>query len=286
MHKNGNPRLGWGLWVMIKIGVFSVLGTVLLIYAPWSSTYAGFNGQAGQTLRHDAAKRPEILSTWQTRNFAMMNRKFETARTDFPVEMVKAIAWYESEWRQTDVQGRPLVNGTVVRRAGNKRKTYDVGIMQINEDSHCLDASLWDLEKIKIDPIYNIEAGIRMLEKKREYIRYLRRRKDWLRIEAKYDLANHSELDMTLKAYNGFRRSWIYPEKIYSLILEKPWEKAMVRQMKQGRNTTRYFILRNQGVPLAASRAAEVFLSPSFVAGSVSGYSEGYKMIRILEENK
>ena len=104
--------------------------------------------------------------------------------------------------------------------------------MQINEASNCLNYEQWDYVRIQYDPEYNLQAGIAVLEKKQEYVRYLKRKKNWRRIERRYRLRGRSELEITLKAYNGFQSSWEYLDKINKTMAEKPWEQAMVRQME------------------------------------------------------
>jgi hypothetical protein len=76
------------------------------------------------------------------------------AKYDIPAVILKAIAWQESNWRQFDANGNPLVS-------------YDggIGIMQLTNQTR------FDQARLKTDIRYNIEAGAQVLLEKRALTR-------------------------------------------------------------------------------------------------------------------
>lgn len=175
------------------------------------------------------------LRIWRDRDFVAMNSRFEALNTTFPKDLIKAIAWVESEWNHLNPAGR--VFHTVnyhAKAAGGWRTSRDWGLMQINERMDSLNRREWNLERIKADPEYNLQAGLAVLESKQAYVKSLKRRRNWKAIEARYRLKGHSDLEIALKAYNGFQPSWSYLYRIKAALAEKPWEKAMLQQVLDG----------------------------------------------------
>ncbi|NGQ94775.1 SH3 domain-containing protein [Brevibacillus sp. SYP-B805] len=76
------------------------------------------------------------------------------AKYNIPAVILKAIAWQESNWRQFDANGKPLIS-------------YDggIGIMQLTNQTR------FDQARLKTDIRYNIEAGAQVLLEKRALTR-------------------------------------------------------------------------------------------------------------------
>ena len=182
-------------------------------------------------------KRTGAGRIWRDKDYVAINQRIEALNTTFPKELIKAIAWCESEWSHVDERGQPFITvnykGRVLHN-GHRAISLDWGIMQINEKLDSLDRRIWDLERIKNDPEYNLRAGVAILESKREYVRHLRKLKNWRQIEARYHLQGHDEVEITLKAYNGFQPSWAYLNRIQTALHEHPWEKAILQQLAKG----------------------------------------------------
>ncbi|NTV51970.1 MAG: lytic transglycosylase domain-containing protein [Candidatus Firestonebacteria bacterium] len=223
-----------GLWRLLF--VFSALAVVFLDTASFDAPLAGLWTKTDNAVSVQSA---ENLGPWIAKDYAALNRKFDALETSFPKDLIKAIAWCESGWSHVDQNGRLFVTVNRQRPLGNsvqKRISLDYGVMQINERMESLDRRTWDWELIKNDPEYNLRAGVAVLESKVAYIHALKHRANWKVLEARYRLQGHDNLDLVLKAYNGFQPSWAYPRRIRAALRAKPWEKAMLRQFFQEAN--------------------------------------------------
>lgn len=138
-----------------------------------------------------------------------INDYIETLDTPFPKELVKAIAWGESEWKQFN-------------KADSL--TGDWGVMQINEKTIALYHGKNQAFRIKNDTKYNIKFGVKILQDKYKYVLALKHQKNWAQLEKTYRLKNMETLDMTILAYNGFRSNHCYVRYIKKIMEEKPWE--------------------------------------------------------------
>jgi len=234
-----NAKTGYPIWikaVMVNIAILLMAGGILLLDSQPAQTNAlVFPLQLNRFFsRHQSAGKADG-SIWKKKDYVAINQRFEAIYTDFPKDLIKAIAWCESEWSHVDYQGNVFYTVNYHRRwteAGLQTSTsLDWGIMQINEKLESLDRRIWDLERIKSDPEYNLRAGVAILESKREYVRHLRRQKNWPDIEARYNLKGYGEMEIILKAYNGFQPSWKYLHRVHAALVKKPWEKAMLRQL-------------------------------------------------------
>ncbi|WP_138419872.1 S-layer homology domain-containing protein [Aquibacillus sediminis] len=78
---------------------------------------------------------------------------------DVPPEIVKAIAWQESRWRQFDSDGNPLLNAS---------EDGGIGIMQVTLSDSYFDDNPEEKDKLSYDIDYNIEIGIDILLEKWE----------------------------------------------------------------------------------------------------------------------
>ncbi len=172
------------------------------------------------------------LTIWQERDYLAMNRVFESVQGEYDPEVLKAIAWVESRWRHVRPEGAIFVTANYKWEQGRRTASLDWGWMQINERLESLNTREWDLERIKHDPEYNLRAAVATLESKRRYLQRLRRKANWPALEAKYRLKGHSDLDLLLKAYNGFQPSWAYVNRVRAALAEKPWERAMLAQLR------------------------------------------------------
>ncbi|MBN1596211.1 transglycosylase SLT domain-containing protein [candidate division FCPU426 bacterium] len=238
-----DKKHAWWLKIIVVKTTAVVLFTVILLFdVPSLRVSAAILGnRPGWWLRMQP--RTDSVRIWRELDYVAINRHFESLKTPFPQEMIKAIAWCESEWRHFDEYGQSYVSVNIkylapasapagMKTGRIKNVTYDLGLMQINEKSNSLDPCTWDLVRIKNDPEYNLQAGVRVLEKKRAYVRYLQKKKNWPEIERRYHLRGRSELEITLKAYNGFRTSWNYVNRIQNLMAERPWEQAMLKELE------------------------------------------------------
>lgn len=133
--------------------------------------------------------------------------------TRFSPELVKAIAWHESNWRQFDKRGNPTFSGK------------DWGIMRINERT--ARKSRMDLKRIKTDWRYNVRCGVQILETKYRQVPALQKQKNWARICRENDLEGVDQLHIALKLYNGMQPDWTYVWAVAKARCEKPWIKMI-----------------------------------------------------------
>jgi hypothetical protein len=233
MFKKFSRSSVWIKIIWVKLAILAGAGALLLGDSlSVQSSVSNFLGKINSSFAEGTSSLTGGPDIWKAKDYLAINRRFEALDTAFPKDVVKAIAWCESEWSQMDENGNPFVTANYRWNGSRRLKTsHDWGIMQINEKMESLDDGSWDLERIKMDPEYNLRAGVAILENKRHYVRFLRRQKYWRQLEARYHLKGHSELEITLKAYNGFQPSWSYLYRIQAAMSEKPWEKAMWIQL-------------------------------------------------------
>lgn len=222
------PRVFWS-----SLPVLAILGTVwfgstLLSSDADARTWSGL----GKWFGLGPEPRTIDLTIWKDRDYLAMNRVFESVSGGYDPEVLKAIAWVESRWRHVGPEGSIFVTPNYKWEKGRRTASLDWGWMQINERLESLNTQEWDLERIKHDPEYNLRAAVATLESKRRYLQHLRRKKNWPALEARYRLKGHSDLDLLLKAYNGFQPSWAYVNRVRATLVEKPWERAMLAQIR------------------------------------------------------
>ena len=82
-----------------------------------------------------------------------------SARRRIPIEILAGIAEKESNWRQFNARGRPLIG-----------QTGDLGIMQVNPGT--ARQYRLDLERLKTDWKYNIDKAVDILDDKFETAHY------------------------------------------------------------------------------------------------------------------
>ncbi len=165
------------------------------------------------------------------------NQLFENIASPFPIDLIKAIAWNESRWHHFRKDGSivacPNYKKDAARRPLTDRYTgkllidsVDWGIMQINDRYSTLDMKIWDFNRIKSNPPYNIQAGIAVLQNKLKLVRRMKKLKNWKKIEAYYNLKGYSDLVIAVKAYNGLQYSPIYINRLIKTLHQKPWLRA------------------------------------------------------------
>lgn len=165
------------------------------------------------------------------------NQLFENMASPFPIDLIKAIAWNESRWKHFRKDGSivacPNYKKDAARRPRLDRYTgkplidsVDWGIMQINDKYSTLDTKIWNFNRIKSDPPYNIQAGVAVLQNKLKLVRRMKKLKNWKQIEAYYNLTGYSDLVIAVKAYNGLQYSPIYINRLIKTLQQKPWLRA------------------------------------------------------------
>ncbi len=177
------------------------------------------------------APAPGITTKDTVPDYLSINHFIDHAPTLLPKNLIKAIAWCESQWKHYNGQGEPLMGINLVNGPWGNDYSYDWGLMQINDGTVCLDPRVWDFHKIKNDQEYNILAGIAVLEQKKDYIEFLKHRPNWGQVVRRYHLEGRDEMDILIKAYNGFQPSWAYVNHVRTLMRERPWEKMMAAQL-------------------------------------------------------
>ncbi|WP_417898866.1 cell wall-binding repeat-containing protein [Bacillus haimaensis] len=135
----------------------------------------------------------------------------EALKAGIPPEIIKAIAWQESSWRQYRTNDDP--NGTWEK--GDPIVSFDggIGIMQITEPNMTADRAV----RLKTDIVYNIQEGIRILKDKWTY-------SNWGRIPQinGNDMQIMEDWYFAIMAYNGISRRndpQYYPNNTYQDVI-------------------------------------------------------------------
>ncbi|MBI4576204.1 MAG: transglycosylase SLT domain-containing protein [Planctomycetes bacterium] len=114
-----------------------------------------------------------------------------SGRYRIPAEVIMAVAQRESGWRQTNGLGGPLVG-----------VSGDIGLMQINPDT--ARSMRLDLERLRTDWRYNLEAGVRVLNAK------------WKAAHRFYDARNRRASAVEGEADRQVLENWYYPLNFYN----------------------------------------------------------------------
>lgn len=148
--------------------------------------------------------------------------------TSVPLDLIRAIAWVESTWRQFKPDGTTFVDGSMSRRT--HKISRDFGIMQINEKT-LVDSqyklSPKEIRKIKTSTRANLKFGLKVYLGKIAYVRDLRSRPSWPQTCSTYKLDGLSETEMVIIAYNGFQVDHTYLRLVVAAMRDKPWEKFL-----------------------------------------------------------
>jgi hypothetical protein len=163
-----------------------------------------------------------ILLTVITSNLEASNKAYnhynkidkiiENLDTRFPKELIRAICWGESSWKQFSKED---IN------------TGDYGVMQINHRTIAIYGGKKREYLIKNSAEYNIKFGTMILCDKYKYVLRLKKQKNWKKIEKKYHLEGMDNLSLAILAYNGFRKNHSYIKYIYRIEKEQPWKKLV-----------------------------------------------------------
>jgi hypothetical protein len=144
--------------------------------------------------------------------YLIVDRLIDQVDTDgIPKDVVRAIAWQESGWRQWDDSG------------GCFRCDHDFGVMQVH-DADVLGHPEWSLRRAKRSTRYNIWLGVQILREKLAWVRDRKRRPDWPAFVARYHLKGMTDLGVAILAYNGMRRNKCYVDAIRCWYNRRPWE--------------------------------------------------------------
>lgn len=148
--------------------------------------------------------------------------------TPFDPELIKAVAWVESEFNQFDRSNNTYVSGNRCKKSG--KVSHDYGIMQLNDATlRGCGFNKKQMQRVKTDANFNICVGVAILNGKLKYIRCLKRQKNWKKIESNCGLKFMSDLDMAILAYNSLRKDHIYVKLVKEAMAEKPWNKLVCR---------------------------------------------------------
>lgn len=139
----------------------------------------------------------------------------ENSQTALPKEVIRAVFWAESGWKQWNPDGTCF-------QAGN-----DYGIAQLNRATIYAHSS-WNFKLIKRSAKYNVARGIELLEEKYAWAKSVYGcEKEYASKHGRYGLLGNDELDVAIRAYNGMNESQKYLRLVNKYLMEKPWEKYL-----------------------------------------------------------
>jgi hypothetical protein len=126
-------------------------------------------------------------------------------------DLVRAVYWHESRWRQRDAAGH-------VYSCKEKKARYrSWGIAQIYDEPRCRYPGI-DYRRIKTDYVYNVRAGLKIMEEKFRDVRRIRRLYHIGRIRG--------DVEIGLSLYNGWQEEdrWGYAKSVLEIMRQRPWE--------------------------------------------------------------
>ncbi len=133
-----------------------------------------------------------------------VDRYISKVNSRFDPDLIRAIAWHESEGWQIHSQD------------GN-----DIGLMRVN--IRTIDPSKVDIYRLKTDYKYNIDEGVKILEDKyRQAIKIKASKK----LRKKYQVEGWKTLEIALLSYNGLwpdKRNHCYVKTIKQIWNDLPW---------------------------------------------------------------
>ncbi|GGI16555.1 Ig-like domain-containing protein [Gottfriedia solisilvae] len=188
---------------LLKVGILSAL-TVSLFNGTASAETASVDTTWSSKCSTLGQIKQNVNPSFQHINCLLTNA---AVNADIPPEVVKAIAWKESGWKQF-VDGKPLISDD-----------NGIGIMQVTDGGY-------DTEKLKKDIAYNIQIGVNILNSKYS-----------LKTMPKIKGANRHMIEnwyFSVMAYNGIkpvnspliqekgiRNSGAYQEQVFKIIEEQ-----------------------------------------------------------------
>jgi hypothetical protein len=126
-------------------------------------------------------------------------------------DLVRAIYWHESNWRQYGPDGKAYS----CKEKDVRYRSW--GIAQIYDDPRSRYPGI-DYQRIKTDADYNIQAGLMILEEKFKQARKIRKT---------YKLKKSvSDLEIGVTLYNGWKNHdrWEYAKNVIAIMHQKPWQ--------------------------------------------------------------
>lgn len=163
---------------------------------------------------------PKSLSKKSTpiTRYEVVENAIRSAETDIPRDLIRAIAWQESKWRQYEKSG------------GVFCVADDYGVMQVNRRT-VIQNPAWNLKRAKGSTRYNVQLGIWILESKLDWV--VRNRSE--AFDQKYFCTNQSDLEVAVRAYNGLNTSCKYLKCVKKYVAEKPWLDKLPGHLRQAR---------------------------------------------------
>jgi hypothetical protein len=153
-------------------------------------------------------------SAWGKTRFEVVDAIIEQTDTgEIPKDVVRAICWQESGWRQWSPDGKCL------------RCNRDSGCAQVH-DADVIGHPGWSLAKAKRSTRYNVWLGVQILKEKLEWVRGTNM-KNWKHIKICYHLQGYSDMDLAVLAYNGVRGNTEYLWSVRYYEVKKPWLKYL-----------------------------------------------------------
>lgn len=175
--------------------VIALMGVAILAYASCA--------EAGQVSSKTKAR------------MRYVNSLIENTSTKIPKDVIRAVFWIESGWKQWNPDGTCF-------RAGN-----DYGLAQLNLET--IEAHpAWSFKLINRSTKYNVARGIDLLEEKLEWARSVYGcEKEYNEKHGRYGLQGNDEIDVAIRAYNGMNESQKYLNLVNKYLLEKPWNRYL-----------------------------------------------------------
>lgn len=216
IRENGNkitPLANWRL-ILSWAGTYKTYQTTVNLSGNPVTTY--FTSGGGLRIRISVSIKSKEHFTSTKATIIGQNPTREQLNHVFPNDLLKAIAWQESNWRQFDAKGNPLKNPD----------SSMVGLMQISErwwGAPLSPIKSNDFNRIAWDWSYNIQAATEILDyyHKRVINRYPHETKTskWNRTLKAYHAG-----ESTIKTKTSANDFW-YVKKIRDHLREKPWKK-------------------------------------------------------------
>lgn len=169
---------------------------------------------------------------WQPENTAFCQSRFdvvdecvELCETEIPKDLLRAVLWQESGWRQYNK------DGSVFRGSSG-----EIGVGQLLP-STIRDRKGWSIALAKNSTFWNVQYSAWFLERKLEWIAEKKKIKihpitgeeynDWPKLHRAHGVLGYSDLEIAVRCYNGLTHSTKYVESVRRYWVEKPWRKKL-----------------------------------------------------------
>jgi hypothetical protein len=158
---------------------------------------------------------PTIATATSHSKYTVVSAIINELGTTIPKDIIRAIAWGESGWTQYN-------DDMSTYRCSNNKGYSDWGVMQINDQWV---KSALHLKRLKENTRYNIKAGVAIFEQNL---------RDAPRIRKKYKVPEiYTDIDIALKLYNGWGKSWQYVRYIHNIMRTRPWDSYLEDSYEQ-----------------------------------------------------